>query len=176
MKAISFTLWLALCGLVLSFAGCKTTQVNLDKVDRNKPTEVATAVLRAYAAQDLTTLQALASQQHERTLKRHAYDPLPTDVAVSPLFRGAIWEAAQRWDGKIQEVRFSSDLQHAYALFERSTVSSSDLHSPKGRPQTDTPACYVVVLRLERAAWRLDDMAAYTPEAYAALSYVMEQE
>lgn len=166
MKSI---LWLAVLGLTLTLASCKTAQVNLDRLDRNKPTEVATAALRAYAAQDLYTLRALATTQHQRTLQRYAYEPLPTDVAVSPLFRGAMWEAARRWKGKILEVRFSSDLQTAYALFERSDAP----HSPKGNT---APACYVVVLRLERAAWRLDDMMAYTPEAYAALTYIMAQE
>lgn len=153
----SRSLWLAL--LVLTLASCSSSRVKLDRLDRTKPTAVATATLRAYTAEDITTLQALATTQHQRTLQRQAATPLPTSVAVSPLFRGAIWEAAQRWNGKILEVRFSNDLQRAYALFER-----------------DDTAAYVVVLRLERSAWRLDDMLAYTPAAYATLSHVLSQE
>jgi hypothetical protein len=146
--------------LILLLVSCQSSKVNLKKLDRANPQNVAIAVLKSFKNKDLKTLQLLATPQHAIIIKKM----LLSDEATKEqnLFTGSQWDKINNWKGKIKEVRFSDDLQTAYAMF----FSEENA--------TDLSEITVVRMNLVRKEWKFDNIISYTKKSFNTLGYVME--
>ena len=146
--------------LLLLLVSCQSSKVNLKKLDRANPAIVATAVLKSFKKKDLKTLQVLATPQHAIVIKKM----ILSDEAIKEqnLFTGSQWEKINNWKGKIKEVRFSDDLQTAYAMFfsEENAKDSSEIA--------------VVRMNLIKKEWKFDNILSYTQKSFNTLGYIME--
>lgn len=146
--------------LILLLVSCQSSKVNLKKLDRTNPKTVATAVLKSFKNKDLKTLRVLATAQHAIAIEKMILNDKATQE--QHLFTGAQWDKINNWKGKIKEVRFSDDLQTAYALFF-SEENANDLSE-----------IAVVRMNLIRKEWKFDNIISYTKESFNTLGYVME--
>ena len=83
-------------------------------------------------------------------------------VKEQNLFTGSQWDKINDWKGKIKEVRFSDDLQTAYAMFfsEEEVKDSSEIT--------------VVRMNLIKKEWKFDNIISYTQKSFNTLGYIME--
>lgn len=145
--------------LIILLASCQgSKKVNLTKLDRGNPKIVAIAVLKSYQNQDLETLQQLATPRNAQSIKRMR---LSEELAKERrIYSNTQWEKVQAWDGKIIEVRFSDDLQTAYAMFDQVEEGNE---------------IAVVELILQKEQWNFNNIALYTQQSFDTLGYVMEE-
>lgn len=151
---------LLLLALILLLVSCQSSKVNLKKLDRANPETVATAVLKSFKKKDLKTLQVLATPQHAIVIKKMILSD--ESVKEQNLFTGSQWDKINDWKGKIKEVRFSDDLQTAYAMFfsEEEVKDSSEIT--------------VVRMNLIKKEWKFDNIISYTQKSFNTLGYIME--
>lgn len=145
---------------IIPFFGCQSSKVNVEKVNKENPKKVAIAVLKSYQQKNIENLHALATQQNAITLQKMMISERL--VKERRIFTSEPFYTIEKWDGKIREVRFSDNLQTAYAMFD-------------GNLEGDAfGEVHVVTLQLEDKKWRFDNIAAYTKQSFDALGYVME--
>lgn len=150
------TIFFALIILLASCQGSK--KINLTKLDRGNPKTVAVAVLKSYQNQDLETLQQLATPRNAQSIKRMRLSEQL--IKERRIYNNMQWEKVQAWDGKIIEVRFSDDLQTAYAMFDQAEEGNE---------------IAVVELILQKEQWNFNNIALYTQQSFDTLGYVMEE-
>ena len=146
--------------LVILFASCQSSKVNIKKVDRTNPKNVAVAVLKSYQKKNLETLKELATRKNATTIQKFIVSEKL--IKERRIFSGKQWEKIEKWDGKIREIRFSDDLKTAYAMFDGSLEGS------------EFSEITVVQLLLQKKEWRFDNIASYTKRSFDSLGYVME--
>jgi len=145
--------------LIILLASCQgSKKVNLDKLDRGNPKSVAIAVLKSYQNQDLKTLEILATPRNAQSIKRMRLSEKL--VEKRRIYNNNHWENVKAWNGKIIEVRFSDDLQKAYAMFNE-TKENNEIA--------------VVEMLLQKKQWNFDNISLYTKESFDTLEYIMEE-
>ena len=145
---------------LVTIISCKSTQ-KATKVNQGNPAEVAKSVLNYYKSKDLESLKYLSTHQKSILIERIILSE--NEIAKQKIFSGWRWTNIQQWDGEIQEVRFTDDLKHAYALF----------HLPSN--STATSPAIVVTMISENEKWRFDDIQQYTKQSFEGLGYIMEE-
>ena len=130
-------------------SACSLTGQTLDRTDAAATTR---AVLVAYQNRDLARLATLANATNRPLLQELAAQG-ERHPRYAELFRGWQWEAVERWDGAVGDVRYRGR-DEALALF--------------GQPGPDEVA--VVVLTWEAGGWAFEDINSPSRESFEALA------
>jgi len=120
-------------------------------LDRADAIATAQAILVSYQTRDLARLATLANANNRPLLQELAAQG-ERHPRYAELFRGWRWEAVERWDGAVGDVRYQ-DRDEALALF--------------GQIAPDEVA--VVVLTWEAGGWAFEDINSPGRASFEAL-------